>query len=95
MFIGSFYRLQSKSDIDRKVPVGPMASVIYIEDEGKFYERNVYGVVTDYLIGVKEPVSMCKCIDHTDEISNMEGRIHDLELLVDQLNKIIGGSYEI
>lgn len=94
MFIGSFYKLQSRADIDRRVPLGSSTAIIYVEDEGKFYERNVYGIVSEYPLISKEPVSMCKCIDHTDEISDMEGRIHDLEIMVKQLNNFIGGKVD-
>lgn len=91
MFVGSFYRLQNRNDIERKIPLGSNTSIIYIEDEGKFYERNIYGLISEYSVGHKEPVSVCKCIDHTDEIADMEGRIHDLEIMIKQVNNFLGG----
>ena len=51
MFVGSFYRLQNRNDIERKIPLGSSTSIIYIEDEGKFYERNIYGLVSEYNVG--------------------------------------------
>lgn len=80
MFVGSFYRIKTYNDIERGVPMTSSCSIIYVEDEGKFYEKSLYGLVREYDIrpNLPEP-SICKCIDHTDEIVDMEERIYQLE----------------
>lgn len=82
MYVGSLYRIPSRADIERKIPLGATTSIIYIEDEGKFYERNIYGLMAEYNIGRKEP-----------EVANtaLEGRVHDLEVMLKQLTTILGG----
>lgn len=80
MFIGSFYRLKTYNDIERGVPMSSSNAIVYVEDERKFYEKGLYGLVREYDIRpvAPDPIT-CKCIDHTDEITDMEERIYQLE----------------
>lgn len=93
MFVGSFYRVQTREDIDRRVPLGSSVAIVYVEDTNTFYERNGYGMIVEYPIGPRN-INTCKCIDHTDEITDMEERIHKLETSFKEL-KEGGTSYAI
>ena len=90
MFIGSFYRVQTKNDIDHKVPFGSSPAIIYVEDSKEFYERNIYGLICEYPIGLQKG-DILNTIDYTDEITDMEKRIHDLEESIKNINNILGG----
>ena len=49
MFIGSFHRVVSKTDIDSRIPTSSSPCIVYVEEEKKLYEKNTYGMVTEYL----------------------------------------------
>ena len=49
MFIGSFHRVVNKNDIESRIPTSSSPCIIYVEDEKKLYEKNTYGMVTEYL----------------------------------------------
>lgn len=84
MFIGSFHRVVSKNDIESRIPTSSSPCIIYVEDEKKLYEKNTYGMVTEYLsLGTLEDDRH----DFTPEITDLEERVYELEKQV----KILGG----
>lgn len=89
MFIGSFYRVPTKADMEKPVSYG-LPIIFYVEEEHKLYEKNNYGMINEYKIDMGEVRGY---IDHTDEITDMEERIYALEQKMKELNK--GGIYEV
>lgn len=84
MFIGSFHRVVNKGDIESRIPTSSSPCIIYVEDEKKLYEKNTYGMVTEYLsLGVPEDDRH----DFTPEITDLEERVYELEKQI----KILGG----
>lgn len=84
MFIGSFHRVVNKSDIESRIPTSSSPCIIYVEDEKKLYEKNTYGMVTEYLsLGIPEDDRH----DFTPEITDLEERVYELEKQI----KILGG----
>lgn len=97
MFVGSFYRVQHKVELDR-IPVSSSTIIIYVEDEHKFYEKNRYGLFLDY--NVEDGTSTLKKEKEVqvygEEISDLETRLYDLEQSFKKLSEEVGGmSYAI
>lgn len=90
MYIGSFHRVATREEIDRRVPLCSCSSIILVEDEKKLYEKNIYGIVSEYPVAI-EPKENTK--DFTAEITDFENRLYDLE----QKFQKLGGNdnYEI
>lgn len=83
MFIGSFHRVVNREDIDSKIPSSSSSCIVYVENEKKLYEKNSFGMVTEYLsLG-----SSNDRYDFTPEIEDLEGRVFNLEKQI----RIIGG----
>ena len=84
MFVGSFHRVVSKNDIESRIPTSSSPCIVYVEEEKKLYEKNTYGMVTEYLsLGTVDDDRY----DFTPEITDLEERVHELEKQV----KILGG----
>jgi hypothetical protein len=92
MFVGSFFRVQAKTEMDR-VPIGSSATIIYVEDERKFYEKNRYGYYMEYNLEPALPVAVKEKEVETygEEISDLENRLYELEQMFQQLSKDVGG----
>lgn len=94
MFVGSFYRVRTKGDIDRMVSAASASAIIYVEDEHKFYEKTPFGMTMDYNLippVVEQPAPAPeKKESAVDE--NMEKRIKELEEAMKNLNNMIGGN---
>lgn len=84
MFVGSFHRVVNKDDIDTRIPTSSSPCIVYVENERKLYEKNTYGMVTEYLSlgGISNDDR-----DFTPEITDLEERVFELEKQV----KILGG----
>ena len=83
MFIGSFHRVVNREDIDSKIPSSSSSCIVYVENEKKLYEKNSFGIVTEYLsLGPSNDR-----YDFTPEIEDLEGRVFNLEKQI----RIIGG----
>lgn len=84
MFVGSFHRVVNKDDIDTRIPTSSSPCIVYVESERKLYEKNTFGMVTEYLSlgGISSDDR-----DFTPEITDLEERVFELEKQV----KILGG----
>lgn len=93
MFIGSLFTVQYKAEMER-IPVGSASTIIYVESENKFYEKNRYGLCNEYAFKtIPEPnKGQIKEENNID----VETRLFELEQAFKQLSEQLGGaSYAI
>ena len=92
MFVGSFFRVHAKVEMDR-IPMGSSTSIVYVEEEHKFYEKTRYGLYNEYNMetGLPEIVKTKEVEIYGEEISDLETRLYELEQSFQQLSKEVGG----
>ena len=76
MFVGNFYIVSTKEEIDKRIGMGTPLSIIFVETEKKLYSKNAYGTISDY---PGTEINIDKKIDFFDEISDIENRLFNLE----------------
>jgi hypothetical protein len=87
MFIGSFYRVGTREEMERNIPIGSAPAIVYVESEGKLYEKNRYGMVAEYRVNTQglEP-----------RFLELENQVKTLETAFQNLAERMGGGiYEI
>lgn len=87
MFIGNFYRVVTRDEMERNIPIGSAPAIVYVESEGKLYEKNRYGMVAEYQVNTQ---------DLSSRFLNLEKQVKMLETAFDNLaERMGGGTYEI
>lgn len=87
MFIGSFYRVGTREEMERNIPTGSAPAIVYVESECKLYEKNRYGMVAEYHTSIQG-------LD--TRFTDIENKIKTLETAFDNLAERVGGTvYEI
>jgi len=79
MFIGSFFRVRDRTEAERAIPTGTGSTIIFIETENKLYEKNRYGMLLEYNLGLSPNAELDK-------------RLTELETAFKKLNEELGGT---
>ena len=87
MFIGSFYRVGTREEMERNIPIGSAPAIVYVESEGKLYEKNRYGMVAEYRVNTQglEP----RFLELENQVKTLETAFQNLA------ERMGGGTYEI